>query len=211
MQLKSPVIGIKVYLERRKARILVGSLTKESDHFVFIYDDKYLRAPRIIPLGPEFPLTKRRFESIDLFPSLQDRIPSKENSAYPDYCRAMGIAETESNVIVLLATIGSRGPSSFVFEPIYDRSFTADDIVRFRQTLGFTMREFAKVFELGQGSLNSIEKKKMSGKDTLKRLEIISRFPEVARFYLQVNGGAINTEKRRQALKALDIYSSQTS
>ena len=48
-----------------------------------------------------------------------DRIPSKENPAYPDYCKSQGISVNETNPIILLIAIGKRGPSTFIFEPVF--------------------------------------------------------------------------------------------
>ena len=62
---------------------------------VFTYDDRYFTMKNIIPLGPEFPLTQKQFVSDQLFPSLEDRIPSQQNPAYPEYCQLVGIDPKE--------------------------------------------------------------------------------------------------------------------
>jgi HipA-like protein len=197
--------SIAVFLEKRKTRQYVGSLTylKDENVFVFTYDENYLYAKKIIPLGPEFPLTQRSFRSKKLFPSLQDRIPSKENPAYPEYCQAMGIPVNESNPIILLGTIGKKGPSSFVFEPIYETTFSPEDLRRFRQKLGLTTREFSLCFDLPRLALIHVENGQSPGKEILKRIEIYQRFPEVALFEIQRHGGAINHHKKRNAIKVL--------
>lgn len=197
MQLK--IIGVDIFLERRKTRLYVGQLKKEADDYVFVYDDHYLHSRNIIPLGPEFPLTKKEFRSKKLFPSLEDRIPSKLNPAYSEYCHLLGIDPKETNPLILLSTIGKRGPSSFVFAPFYNRSFTVQDVLDFRNFLGFTTREFAEIFEIPQASFNALERKRSSGKDLLKRLEIIVRFPAVALYFLLVNGGILPSEKHQKA------------
>ncbi|NGX41658.1 MAG: hypothetical protein KR126chlam4_01502 [Candidatus Anoxychlamydiales bacterium] len=203
MQLKFLIIGIDVFLEKRKTRIHVGYLKKENEQFVFIYNDHYLRAQNIIPLGPEFPLTKKQFKSKSLFASFEDRIPSKENPAYSEYCQAMKIDPMEDNPLVLLSTIGKRGPSSFVFEPIYERLFTIQDVLDFRKLLKLTTREFAHIFEISQASLNALERKRSSGKDLLKRLEIFVRFPTVALYFLIINGGILSFNKWQNAATVL--------
>lgn len=203
MSLKLSIIGINVFLERRRTRMFVGCLNKEKGEFVFKYDPRYLRAKHVIPLGPELPLTKREFYSTTLFPSFEDRIPSRHNPAYVEYCEATGISPQENDPFILLSTIGKRGPSSFIFEPVYDRAFSLKDIIAFRTTLDFTTREFAQVFEIPQASLNALERKRSSGKDLLKRLEIIIRFPDVARYFLLVNGGALSFEKYQHAASVL--------
>ncbi|MBS0616098.1 MAG: HipA N-terminal domain-containing protein [Verrucomicrobia bacterium] len=203
MGLKLPIVNVAIYLERRKTRLLVGHLKKSGANFVFTYDDRYLRARNVIPLGPEFPLTQREFKSRSLFPSLEDRIPSKQNPAYPEYCQAMGIDPQENDALILLSTIGKRGPSSFVFEPIFERSFTIQDVIEFRKSLNFSTREFAQIFEISQTALNALERKRSSGKDLLKRLEIIVRFPSIAIFFISINGGILPSEKREAALEFL--------
>lgn len=109
--------GVIVMLERRRTHHAVGTLTKQGARYVFEYDMQYIRLPSAIPLGPEMPLSRRRFESTELFRPFLERIPSKENPAYPEYCRSVGIDENETDSFVLLSTIASRGPSSFLFFP----------------------------------------------------------------------------------------------
>jgi HipA-like protein len=197
--------SLAVFLEKRKTRIYVGKLTflKSSNVFEFTYDNDYIYAKNIIPLGPEFPLTQKVYRSSILFPSLQDRIPSRENSAYAEYCKSEGIDVKESDPIILLTTIGKRGPSSFVFEPLYEDSFSKEDLKKFRQELGLTTREFALCFDLTQAALMRIEKGDSSGKALLKRIEIYYRFPEVALFFIHRHGGAINSEKKKTIIKIL--------
>jgi hypothetical protein len=197
--------SLAVFLEKRKTRIYVGKLTflKNSNLFEFTYEKHYLYAKNIISLGPEFPLTKQVHRSSTLFPSLQDRIPSRKNPAYPEYCQAAGIDPDESNPLILLATIGKKGPSSFVFEPLYEDLFSKEDLINFRLELGLTTREFALCFDLTQAALMRIEKGNSSGKALLKRIEIYQRFPEVALFFIQRHGGAINSDKKKKIIKIL--------
>ena len=70
------VIGIFVFLEKRKTETFVGKLYKIDQKLVFTYEDSYLNARHSIALGPEFPLTEKQISSDKLFPSLEDRIPS---------------------------------------------------------------------------------------------------------------------------------------
>ena len=197
------IIGIEVFLERRKTRLRVGILKNENGRLVFSYDENYFKAKNIIPLGPEFPLTQREFSSEKLFPSLEDRIPSLQNPAYPEYCLAMGIDPNEKDPIILLATIGRRGPSSFVFYPVFERQVTAEDLIKFRKSLGLTTREFSAIFEFSQSSLNALETNRISGSEILKRLEIILNFPNVALDFLLINGGHVAYEKWVRATNKL--------
>jgi HipA-like protein len=202
-------IGVNVFLEKRKVRMHAGVLTREKEKFVFRYNEPYFKAKYVIPLGPEFPLTQRVFVSEKLFPSFEDRIPSRQNPAYPDYCRVMEIDPQEKDELVLLSTIGRRGPSSFIFYPIYERKLAASDIIAFRKSLDLTTREFASVFELSQASLNAFERGRSSGKEISKRLEIILHFPAVALDFLLFNGGFLMYEKWENATNFLRLKTGQ--
>jgi HipA-like protein len=203
MQLKLLIIGIDIFLEKRKTRMHVGNLKKENNQFVFTYNEKYLRAQNIIPLGPEFPLTKKQFKSKSLFTYFEDRIPSKKNPAYLEYCQTMNIDLKEDDPLILLSTIGKRGPSAFIFEPIYKRFLSIQDVLNFRKLLNLTTREFAHIFEISQASLNALERKRYSGKNLLKRLKIIIQFPSVSLYFLIINGGILSSNKWQNAATIL--------
>ena len=196
-------IGVFVFLKKRKTQTLVGRLYKTDQKFVFTYEDSYLNAKHSIALGPEFPLTQKEFSSDKLFPSFEDRIPSVQNPAYPEYCLAMGIDPNEQDHFILLSTIGSKGPSSFIFYPIFKRDISPKDVVEFRNMLGLTTREFAAVFEFSQNSLNALERGRRGGIEILKRLEILLRFPNVALYLLLVNSGYLAHEKWLDASEKL--------
>jgi len=200
---KLKIIGVDIFLEKRKTRLHVGTLHKFDKKFVFTYDDHYFKSKNIIPLGPEFPLTQKQFTSDQLFASLLDRIPSKQNPAYPEYCKLMNIDSTENDPFILLSTIGKRGPSSFVFSPIFERKVSAEELIKFRESLGLTTREFATVFEFSQASLNALERNRIPGKDISKRLEILLNFPAVALDLLLINGGYLNYDKWIKATEKL--------
>ena len=119
----SKVAGIRLFLERRSKRLFVGKLERKEKKYIFSYDKKYLNYKKAIPFGQEFPLTKQYFESQEIFPSFQDRIPSKENPAYSDYCKQFGISPEEKDIFILLATIGRKGPSWFMFEPLWEEKY----------------------------------------------------------------------------------------
>lgn len=195
--------SVAVFLEKRASRQLVGILKRQNNDLVFLYNDRYFNAKNVIPLGPEFPLTQKEFISKKLFPSLIDRIPSIQNPAYEEYCLAMGINPEEKDPIILLSTIGRKGPSSFIFYPIYQRTINSEDIIKYRKLLGLTTREFAAIFEFSQSSLNSLERKRIEGNEILKRLEILLYDPCVALHYLILNGGYITYEKWAYATNKL--------
>lgn len=194
MSLKiNKITAIDVYAEFGKSRILVGRLNKIKDKFQFTYNRKYLMSKKKLSLGPEFPMTKMRFYSDSLFNSFKDRIPSKENPAYSEYCEKFGISSDENNELVLLATIGSRGPSSFVFEPVFDFEFTAVDLAAFRKKLKLSIRDFAILFDFSYATVNKIENGKMSGRDILKRVEIYALFKEAALFEIERNKAKVHS------------------
>src|SRR2546428_10963427 len=108
-----------VYTEGRKRRLYVGDLSYsvEGDKYRFEYDESYLHSPSAIQLGPDLALDKKIHvsEPGKLFLSFADRLPDPSNPAYQEYCVSQGISVDEKNPIILLGTIGRRGPSTFVF------------------------------------------------------------------------------------------------
>lgn len=201
--------GVRVFLERKTRRQYVGLLTKQDTEFVFEYDRAYLKARDVIPLGPEMPLTKRIYRSTTLFIPFLDRIPSRENPAYEEYCTATGVSAEETNPLILLATIAHRGPSSFIFEPLCNEEFPATELLVFRKRLGLSVRDFAACFDFSPSAITRVELGQESGREVLKRAEIYVRFPSVALFQLERRGGALHankyqhiaTELQRQLIK----------
>jgi HipA-like protein len=194
------VTGIKVFLEQRSKRLFVGTLERKKEAYLFSYDEKYLSYKKAIPLGQEFPLTRQYFESQKMFSSFQERIPSKENPAYPVYCQEFGISPEEENPLVLLATIGRRGPSSFVFEPMWGDTFSGKDLKRFREKFGLSTRDFGLSFGIPQATIVRIENGKASGTEILKFLEILYYSPEAASYYIEKYGSALHSRIRSRLL-----------
>jgi HipA-like protein len=195
---KNKIIAVLVFLERRKRRWIVGALTQDEKekNFTFQYDKKYLQS-RLIPLGPELPFSRNKFVSKTLFEPFIDRLPSRENPAYVDYCASEGIDINESDPFILLTTIGKRGPSSFVFEALIERTFSAEDLKIFRDELNLTTKEFSIGFAIAEKTLISIEEGHSKGRDVMKRLELYIQFPTVALFEFQRNCAQIHRDKRR--------------
>jgi hypothetical protein len=92
-----------------------------------------------------------------------------------------------------------------MFSPIFERKIIPEDLIRFRKLLGLTTREFAIVFEFSQALLNALEKNRTSGKDILKRLEILLNFHAVALDFLLLNGGDLIHEKWAYAVGKTDM------
>lgn len=107
----------------------------------------------------------------------------------------MEIDPNERDPIILLSTIGRKGPSSFIFYPLFERKVSTEDVIKFRESLGLTTREFSAIFEFSQSSLNALERNRILGSEILKRLEIILNFPKVALDFLFINGGHVVYEK----------------
>jgi HipA-like protein len=189
--------GVQVFLEFKSRRLFVGLLKKLDHLFYFEYDQKYLRARSAIPLGPEMPLTRRTFQSETLFVPFLDRIPSRENPAYTEYCEATGVLKSETDPFLLLTTIARRGPSSFIFEPWYEDAFTGKDLLAFRKSLKISVKEFAACFEFSTAAITRIELNKSSGRDVLKRVEIYARHPDVALEQIRKHGGILHSDKQK--------------
>ncbi len=205
------IIAIDVFLENRKTRTYVGRLdkrktvtnsNKDLSEYVFEYDQKYLYKKPNLPLGPDILLTKKMHTSSALFKSLNDRIPSSSNPYYKKYCETEGIDPNEKNSIILLATIGRRGPSSFVFEPVYKDEVTLENVKQYRHELGMTLREFSWVFDISPVTIQKMERK-TNNLDSTKRIMVYYKFPEVALFEVQKNGGILNSEKKQKVLEIL--------
>ena len=187
--------AVDVYLEKRKSREYVGCLSREEKKFVFTYNNSYLYKDRSIPLGPDLPLSKARFTSDTLFTSFEDRIPSNKNPAYKEYCAMVGIDPSEKDLLTLVATLGQKGPSSFIFSPAPTISITSEQVIDFRKDLKLTLREFSELFDFAPATIHRIENKTITGRDSLKRLEIYYHFPEVALHEVKKNHFKINNKK----------------
>lgn len=179
--------GVDVFLERFQTRQHVGVLDRDHQKFRFGYDDTYLKAKNILPLGPEFPLTRKEFTSDTLFPSLADRLPHPDNPAYVDYCTTAGVAVTVKDPIILLATIGKRGPSSFVFEPQYEESFSFEECEKWRKQMGLSMQDFANLFDVSLSILQKMKADTSSGKEILKKIELAFKVKEAFFYFYEKN------------------------
>ncbi len=191
----SKITAVDVYLEKRKSRKYVGQLARENDKFIFEYNDLYLYDDKSIAIGPDLPLSKKKFISNDLFQSFEDRIPSKKNPAYKEYCEMVGIKPSENDPLTLVATLGQKGPSSFIFSPAPRNTITHEDIIHYRKILNLTVREFSELFDFSPATINRIEKKSICGKESMKRLEIYILFPEVAIYEVKKNRFKVNDDK----------------
>lgn len=182
---------LEVYSELKKSKSLVGKLRydQKSKRYIFEYDRKYLLSKSSIPIGPELPLSKPTHLSKagELFPSLLDRIPSRQNAAYEEYCLSQGISPQEKNPIILLSTIGRRGPSTFVFEAVHREPDIVQRLKHFRKEMDVNLREIAAAFDLNFLTLHKIEHGKSRDKNTLKLLTVYLTFPKTALWQIELN------------------------
>lgn len=192
------IIGVEIFLERKKIRLYVGLLRKIGDTFFFEYANHYLQRSGVIPLGPEMPLTKKNYQSDKLFIPFADRIPPRENPAYIDYCIATGISVEETDPLILLSTIAHRGPSSFIFEPLYEDHFSSKDLLAFRKSLDLSVKEFAACFDFSPAAITRVELNQSTGREVLKRAGIYAHYPNVALDQLRLRGGILHSNKKRK-------------
>lgn len=203
---------LNVFSESRKRRVFVGTLQWDNSKntFEFKYDAKYVRSPKAIPVGKELGLFKKTHISKGkLFPSFVDRIPPKSNPAYTEYCRAQGISVEEKNPILLLISIGRKGPSTFVFEPVIRNNFTAENIKKFREDLSISIHDMALAFELNQPTLQRLESGKRVELGTLRRIQIYLTFPKVALWQLSLRAGYLHSETFHRLWQNFESQSSK--
>lgn len=204
-QIKLHESRLQIFHETKKRRVFVGELTydKKKDIYELIYDKNYANSISAIPISPDLNLFKLHHQSKKgkLFPSFIDRIPDRSNPAYKDYCKAQGISSNENNPIILLGTIGKRGPSSFIFEPVYYTTFNPSSIKDLREKLRITQQDIALVFDINQRTLQRIEKGTSQDPNTLKHLQIILTFPDVAIWQLKQTGSRVHKDVLTKLIK----------
>lgn len=197
--------SLNIYAEGRTRKIFVGQLkwNRATDTFEFKYDRKYLKMSSAIAVGPELPLSiKTHSAKGKLFPSFQDRIPSRGNPAYEEYCESAGISPREKNPIILLGAIGKRGPSAFVFEPILTSVFDAQsELGLFRKRHQISLQECALALDLNAVTLQRIETGKSKDPHTSRLLELFFTVPQALRFQLKKTAGKIH---RRTETKLIE-------
>lgn len=198
------ITAVDVYLQSRKSRSIVGRLEKIADNYVFTYSQKYLYGKKMLPLGPDLPLTKRQHVAKDLFPAFLDRLPSKDNPAYPEYLKKFDLDASENDLFTLLATVGRSGPSSFIFEGVKGSNDFQVNLRGFRSKLNLSLRDFASLFDVSYASVQKIETGKSAGRDVMKRLEIYQAFPDVALYEVKKNGYRVHSAVKEKIINVLE-------
>lgn len=198
--------SLEVYLETRKRRLFVGQLhfDPKSKCYTFTYDMKYLYAKAAFALGPELPIIKPKFisEPGKIFPTFEDRIPSKQNPAYAEYCRSQGILPEEDNQIILLTTIGHRGPSSFIFEAIFKPvGSVAEELKQFRQELALSRWDIAMLFEIPELTILKIENGKSADPNILRLIHYYLTVPEITLKQLEMTGKKVHRDTRTRVFR----------
>jgi hypothetical protein len=194
-----------IFHEGRRRRVFVGELIyhEKENRYELIYDKNYACSKKSIPLGPGLDLFKARHISARgvLFPSLADRIPSKDNPAYEDYCKSQGISVNETSSIILLGSVGRRGPSSFIFEPVYKKEFPVETLLKCRKNLHISRHDFAMALGFSETTLQKVETLKSHDANILKLLQIYFDFPEVALWQLKQTGNKVKNEALVKLIK----------
>lgn len=198
----SKIQEINIYSQTKTKRISVGRLWREGKSYLFEYDNSYKSLKNALPLGPELPLWKSKVTSQKLFQSFLDRIPSKNNPAYVDYCREWGIDENETDVFVLLTTIGRRGPSTFIFETAIQNDYLSSNLKLFRIRLGLSQAEFEALFNISHMTLVGLESGKSKNSFYLNYFELFDKSPEALKWMLKKRGQLLHDEKLMQLLSS---------
>ncbi len=208
MQLNRDPDQLEVFSETKRRKTLVGILIFEPKAKIweFKYDKSYQKSKTAIPVGPELNLRKPAHRSNKLFPSFLDRIPSKVNPAYEEYCQSQGISPTEKNPITLLTTIGRRGPSTFVFEPVFAETDgkVAEQLKKISNELNLSQWDIANAFDLTQLTVQRVLNGKSKDKNILKMIDIFLNFPEIALWQLNRTSKRLPAET---AAKLTDHFS----
>lgn len=186
---------INIFCQDKSQRKLTGTITQNNGLFILQYDMAYLQYSKAIAIGPDLPLSRQPFKSNELFASLQDRIPSKNNPAYKDYCLSTGISPDETDQLRLLCTIGQRGPSSFLFREAHDSNFKGSSLASFRQKLGLTVRELAVFLDTNPTSITKTELGNLQSSHLLAQCELLANVPEALDYQLHKRGQYLHDEK----------------
>ena|SRR3990167_9282793 len=193
-----------IFHELKKRRIYVGELIydKKKDVYKLFYNKNYVNSASAIPIGVDLTLFSvvHTSKKGQLFSSFQNRIPEKENPAYVDYCRSKGISVKEKNPIILLGTIGSCGPSSFMFERVYKPDISIEDVINLRKKIKITQYDLAKALDISKVTLQKIESGESRDVRTIKLLEIYFSFPEVAIWQIHKTGSSVHSAAQQKLL-----------
>lgn len=187
---------VNVFSQNKNRRVLVGQIWREKNEYCFQYNTGYIKLRSGIPLGVELPKYQTGvIRSKKLFPSLEERIPSRQNPEYPNYCRQWGISPEEQDQLILLVTIGNRGPSSFLFRKDEDILIEGLQINNFRQKLNLSLREFAVFLDVQPATLSKTEKGSLAPDMFLRLCRLLINVPQALGFQLKLRGQYLHDNK----------------
>lgn len=187
---------VLVFIEESRGRVFVGELIKTDEGYSFAYDHDYMSRASATAIGPDLPFLLNEIKSEKLFDSLLELVPSRDNPAYEQYCRSVGISPDEHDPLVLLACLG-KGPSNFVFEPAPENTLpTGKDVVQFRDELGLSQRQFALLFDIPFPTLQTIEKETSEAKTARRLIQIFIDDPTVLWKVIKRRGVYLHTKQR---------------
>ena len=113
-----------------------------------------------------------------------------------DYCMQWGISADEKDVFKLLATIGRRGPSTFIFEAA-QKDYSPEDVKTFRNKMGLTQREFSVLFDITQPTLWKIENGKSTYSTIIVFIQLCAEVPAALNWLLEIRGQYIHDEMHK--------------
>lgn len=195
---------LNAYLEHRAKRDFVGFLLRTPNSYVFQYNSDYLNGEGAIALGPNIPLTSEPITSSRIFSELEDRIPSRRNPAYPEYCKEVGISPEEADEIILLSTLGRRGASKFIFEPGYDLQAgeVKNELLILMQNSKLSQRDMAAILEIPLFSFQRIIGGKTKDGSLTRLIALYLSNIENFSNLIETNGQQITDERRMALMKA---------
>ena len=202
---------VNIFLEYQKTRKFVGTLSQENGKYIFRYDETYRLEDNCMPFGPHFPVSEREHVSKEMFSEFQDRIPSRRNPAFVEYCEIVGISSTETDYFILLPTLGKRGPSSFIIERAYleEASDTIEKIKLFLKNTQLSHTDFSHLLDIPRTSLMRLLNGKSTDKTLLRLTELYLTKPELLRELFAITSGRITPQKLKNVKKYLLEHDTQ--
>ncbi len=126
-----------------------------------------------------------------------DRIPSRLNAAYPEYCESVGIRVDERNPMILLPSLGRRGPSDFIIERVF---VLQDQIIpkalrRILEEVPLSQNDLALALDIPITTLWRILKGSSKDESLLRLIHLYLENTDLWRVLLQFTRGKITQKK----------------
>lgn len=104
---------LKVWFENKNKKSFVGTLEVTETGFRFTYSSKWLND--FYPIDPDMIFPVNEFTSLPDF--FKDRVPPVSRHSTLEYASAWGLKKHDlDDIILVLTTLGKRGPSKFIFD-----------------------------------------------------------------------------------------------